>query len=225
VSYIIVSGYSSGGLHDTEGKRSLWSPDLFLAKWTKNTYLHAHPLNTYVISSDSPPPENGLLIVRVADLGHVQNMPSEQRLSGWSAALLTGCLLAYQSNADLIFKEQDCLAFGPWVDRLYNEIGTAPFITGKTNSGGQANGLLAQSLMLVQNSALLPFVSTYLSITTSDRDLWPEHKVKLIGAKLGIAHTSMGYDRSRPINYADKAFYAQQWSDAELNELDNRKMV
>lgn len=166
--------------------------------------------------------------INVDNLGHIRNMPKHQRLSGWSAAFMTGLLLAYQRRSDMIFFEGDCLAFGPWVDMLYDEIGDKGMITGKPNGEGPACSLIGQSLVLVKNRFLLDFLSIFTGIQSSDADEYscPERKFSMIAKNTGeIVQTSLGYDRTRPIGYDDRAFYAQQLVDSELAELTKRRLI
>lgn len=160
------------------------------------------------------------------NIGHSKYKPQAYKLSGWSNSFLMGCLLAYGCGQDLIYKEGDCFAFGPWVARLEKEIGAAGMITGADNVGGDADGLQAQSLVLVRHWYLLELIERFLAIPRRDDDLHSEHKFKLIGQANGKhAVTTMGYDRTRPIGYDDEAFYVQQMTLEEMVELKERGLI
>lgn len=140
--------------------------------------------------------------------------------------MLTGCLLAYQEEADMIFKEADCLAFGHWVDRLYTEIGDAGMICGHKNENGDAVGLTANSLCLIKHAFLLDFVREYLSIPEGDAKIDPEAKFDIIAKKTGkIVQTTMGCDRARPLPLGDEAWYAQKFTVDELGTLRAKGLI
>lgn len=164
----------------------------------------------------------------IGDLGHHgrSGFPAGQRLGGWSAGLLLGCLICYHDKVDMIYKEQDCLAFGPWVQRLYAEIGAHPMISGRPNTGeGGHGGLTANSLILIRWESLLDFVAKYSGDVRGDADHYPEKKFDDLFAERFLTRTTMGYDRSRPIGYDDPTFYAQQLTEAELVELRKRNLI
>lgn len=230
--YIIVTGFADSG--KSEPKLGGLSAIRFFPIWMKNTRSDYRLIpKIYVVSSSRTVGSfrNIEWINAGADLGHLGNLPQGQQLTGWSASFLMGCLLAFHNRADLIYKEQDCLAFGPWLDRLYDEIGDHGMITGHRNdtggndAGGPAAGLTAQSLVLVKNRYLLPFVTRYLSIPETDGEICNESKFDLIARDGETTQTTMGYDRSRPVNYSDEAFYMQQISAAELESLRERGLV
>jgi hypothetical protein len=221
----IVTGYYEGGLHAADTSRVNTTPQDFFKIWHKNTSIIPHT-KIYVVNAGVTPLGHGCEWINAENLGHARTMNQRQLLGGWSASLITGCLLAYHNQSDLLFKEQDCLAFGPYLERLYEEIGTMGMITGRRNQTGAARGLTAQSLILIRRDFLLDFMHHYLSIKSPDAILNPEHKFDAIEQRTGaVAHTAMGFDRDRPINFDALPFYAQQWSDAELAELVRRGMV
>jgi hypothetical protein len=200
----------------------------FFKIWAENNRRTIAPKATYIISAAGKPfLDDGVhQWITAENLGHVMQMPEQQVLGGWSASFLMSCLIAYHNKADLIYKEQDCLAFGPWVQRLYEEIGNAGMITGKMNTTGDAAGLLAQSLLLVRHGFLLPMIGLYCSIQQTDRQVVPEHKFNFIAQRTNaVRQTTMGCDRSRPIPFDDPAFYVQQLTTEEIAELRARKLI
>jgi hypothetical protein len=217
----------------------------FFATWLENTRKAAPLAPIYIISSAIERPatnevywyvngeEHCLLHppvqwIEVENLGHAHRIPKEQQLCGWSACFVTGLLLAYQNNADLVLKESDALAFGPWIDRLYSEIGDKGVITGHPNGPGPAVGLLAQSLVLVRYRYLLEFASRFLAIKGSDGQpaTEAERKFERMARETGeFAQASFGYDRTRPVNYNDEVFYMQQITAEEMAELKRRGLA
>ena len=64
-------------------------------------------------------PESGVESVTVSgDLGNHNDLikgVKKNEFNGWSGAVLALAMLAYNNESDLIFQEQDCLAFGDYV--------------------------------------------------------------------------------------------------------------
>lgn len=107
----------------------------FFDVWLSNTLKYTKPRDIYVIG-DKLPNRNDIKKVEISDnLGHVMRYPKiddKQYLCGWSAVALIGCMIAYASKCDVIYKEQDCLAFGDWVGKMNEELGEGRMAVGKT---------------------------------------------------------------------------------------------
>ena len=221
--YIIVSGYYE---HPASNKHGMSSVEFFPI-WQRNNDHYTHAEAVYIVNAGGVQrPGWGGRWIEVGNLGHVDHMTGEQRIGGWSAAFLMGCMLGYHNGVDVIFKEQDCLAFGPWVDLLYSH--DAAMVTGRVNDNGTAQGFVPQSLALILHRYLLDFVQRYLAIPESDKReaTIPERKFDRIAAQTGEhARADLGYDRSRPVNFDDAAFYLQQISMPEMEQLRKRKLI
>jgi len=190
--------------------------------WIANTKATSNPESIVVVTADQSFEGIGVNIVRAGvDLGHNHELPQDRVLGGWSAGFLVGAMMAIHADADFIYKEQDCLAFGPWVNRLYEDLGDGDFVTGQFNRGGAAHGLLAQSLVLIRRESIRVFVSRYTAIGTPERHLNTEQKMQIVAQYLRMKQTTMGYDRTRPIDYKSLPFYAQQLTANELSELSS----
>ena len=215
-NYALVSGYSEAIAYPARTP-----PREFFDIWLRNRRSIYVPT---LIVSPHPNPSNAWLpfqldwITTRTDLGHqcTDGFPQNQRLAGWSAALVLGALHCYHDGLDMIFKEQDCLAFGPWVDRLYSEIGDFAAITGKKNKDFN---LTANSLILVKWKNILDFVSAYISQPESDAVLYPERKFEVLIAAGMMTNTTMGVDRSRPLPFEDECWYGQHFTTLEVAEL------
>jgi tetratricopeptide (TPR) repeat protein len=217
--YVIVTGYFSDGSRAAED---------FFRIWYDNTLKYAKPHRIYVINAASKPVDYGdcVWINLSENLGHaLGGMSRRQQLGGWSMALFVGAMLAYLERADFIYKEQDCLAFGDYVERLYTEIGPAGFIAGHINESGQAAGLLGTALMLGKLNFLPEFIARYLSLRASDVDFLQENKMSEIGKSGRLVYSSMGYDRSRPVNLSDPSFYFQKITADELAALRRAGLI
>lgn len=172
----------------------------------------------------------GQNIMLKGNCGHVGDLLSHAKshdLCGWSSAVLALAMIAYCNESDFIYKEQDCLAFGPWIEQMYSDMGDRGMVFGRPMQS-EPWMPCAQSLFLIRHRFILEFVMRYLELgTDADVTNLPEHKfVKLEAAHpQHYARLSFGYDRERPINFDDKVFYAQKLSPSELNELKKRNLL
>lgn len=161
------------------------------------------------------------------DLGHIHHINSGQKPFDWSGFTVTLCtlaLLAYQDECDLIFCEQDMLAFGPWVETMYAEIGDA-----KVCYGTGRMMKCFQSLMLIKHDYLPMFVATYMpaGATEKSRDAEGEVRMEKLTRDLPCHYKafSFPYDRDRPINPDLPVFYVQQIQIEEMEMLKGRGLV
>lgn len=219
MKYLIFSGF-----HNRPGQT--W--DLFYPIWYNNTLKYSNPERIIVLASGNcrVPDARGQWITLAGDLGHTHDLSNGRKpyhWCGWSITLVTGLLLAYANECDAIFKEQDVLAFGPWVDRMYSEIGDKGMIFGKANVAPAV-----QSLVLCKHWFIPEFVRLYMG--TGSEQL-KENEGELKFARLEqenpnlFGRYSFGYDRDRPINYEDEVFYAQHLNPQELQEMKQRNLI
>ena len=164
------------------------------------------------------------------NLGHVGDLLNGTKphaFCGWSAGLMQLAMTAYCGELDLIYKEQDCLAFGPWVEQMYKDMGDGNMVFGgkmKTAPYMPA----AQSLILIRHKFIPDFIWRYLGMgPDGDINNLPEHKFgRMLEQEPHHFRTlSFGYDRERPINFDAPVWYAQKFTPAELAELKKRGMI
>lgn len=213
----------------------------FFGQWHhNNTMADTAPERVIVVSAgnDARPvfdhigPVN--LLPQVVNLsgnpGHVGDLlngTKPHELCGWSGAVIALAMIAYCNETDFIYKEQDCLAFGPWVDQMYKDIGTKGMVFGRKMVNAPYMPC-AQSLFLVRHHFIPEFVRRYLELGPENNphnlpehkfarleELWPQHYARL----------SFGYDRERPINFDDPVFYAQKLTAPEMEELRRRNLI
>lgn len=233
-NYIIGTGFRNrqGALGDALA----WYYDI----WMQNTLRHTDPMAIYIMAGgDGRLPNNPLSrfaadgkdaeifwIDILGDLGHIGMLLSGQKpyqFCGWTIDLLTLCLLAYENECDLIFKEQDVLAFGNWVDQMYNDIGTHGCIFGKSKFQASAN-----SLMLIRHSFLCEFVRLYLGTgKDADKDNLGEAKIAKLQQQYPNTFCQYGFgvDRERPFDVKSTIWYGQKFTRAELIELRDAKLI
>lgn len=203
----IVTAYSDQPLLDTAGEPLGVAPADFLKLWFRNTLF---PDNKYalhhrvcVINAGGKEPADKLGLDWIA----AERLTAEGD-DAWTASFVLACLLAHHNGSDLLFKSLDCLAFGPWIDRLYSELAGAHVVGD-------------QSLMLVKCEGLLPLAGQLLTLKGNFAA-----KIGQITESTGnVAGTLMGVGKDRPINFDSKPFYVSRLSAAELVELRKRKLV
>lgn len=164
------------------------------------------------------------------NLGHVGDLLNggkPHEICGWSAAVLALAMIAYCNESDFIYKEQDCLAFGPWVEQMYADMGDANMVFGRKMKSAPWMPC-AQSLFLIRHKFIPEFARNYIALGPENKvDNLPEHKfVKLEEASpKDYRRLSFGYDRERPITYEDRVFYAQKLTAQEFDELKRRNLL
>lgn len=199
----------------------------FFNTWLLNTLRYSSPHRITALSdSGSILPSRNALILNLnldGNLGHFMellNGTKQYRLNGWSGTILTGAMLAYCDEADYIFKEQDALAFGPWVSRMYEQLGDAGAIWGNCSFMP-----CEQSLFLVRHGHIPDFVMHYMDGPAQNRDgELGEDKFKRMEEKFPEKYKrfSFGCGRDRPIPWDDEAFYFQQAKPEDVEEAKRR---
>lgn len=215
MKYVIGTGYFDNGKTSAD----------FFKTWMTNTLRFSVPTDIVVVNAASKPLASlgGTWLNMMHNYGHVKAMAPGEKYGGWWLGFMMSALTAYHHDADFIYKEQDCLAFGPWVDRLYEDGRTAHVVVGRFNHKYR----IEQSLVLVRRKFIPELIMMYLSINDTDVNLRPELKfLQIMSTRPGcMVCTSMGCGRNRPIPYNDKCFYAQKLSASELGFLASRQLI
>jgi hypothetical protein len=201
----------------------------FFKTWMDNTTKHApcEPEDVVVVNAASTPVENcgGTWLNMQHNYGHVKTMDKGEKFGGWWLGFMTAAMVAYHHKKDFIYKEQDCLAFGPWVEHLYHTADTtkAGVIVGRFNHKYR----IEQSLVLVRRKAILGLIQRYLEINASDICPRPELKFLTIMQKWpkAMAFMTMGCGRNRPIPYNASCFYVQKLTDKEMQNLRAKQLI
>lgn len=164
------------------------------------------------------------------DLGHIHahldNGPkSHHAFTGWSASVLALAMLAYIDESDFIYRESDCLAFGPWVARMYRDCGNAGWVFGPKMTSAPWMAC-AQSLFLVKHGTIPHFVEQFLKRGDErERNRIGETRFVDMEKAIPAARLSFGVDRMRPIPWDDEVWYFQQPTPAELEEAKRRNLI
>jgi hypothetical protein len=212
------------GYHATPGS------DDFFCTWYKNTLRFSEPKRITVLSDSGSllPFKSGVMLDLNLDgnLGHFMQLVNGQKayaINGWSGAIVTLALIAYCDECDFIFKEQDCLAFGPWAEKMYDELGTAKGIWGSCSFMP-----CEQSLFLVMHDQIPQFVQHYLDGPPQNRSgEFGEDKFKRMEEKYPDQYRrfSFGCGRDRPILWDDPVFYFQQAKPEDVAEAKRRGLA
>lgn len=174
----------------------------------------------------------GIDFIRLTgDLGHIHDHldggpKSHHAFTGWSASMLALAMTAYVDEADFIYKESDCFAFGPWVQRMYGDCGAHGWVFGPKMTSAPWMAC-QQSLFLVKHAMIPSFVRMFLEHgPENDRGGIGETRFVNMEKEIGqAARLSFGVDRMRPIPWDDEVFYFQQPTPDELAEAKRRHLL
>lgn len=169
------------------------------------------------------------------NLGHVGDLlkGKDRDFCGWSAAVLALAMAAYCNETDFIFLESDCLAFGPWVEKIYDDLGEADMVFGGKMEAAPFMQC-AQGLFLVRHRFIPEFVSGFIRMGSDSRlsaegktDNLPEDKFHRLREMFPnrIKTLSFGVDRMRPLPIDSPVWYAQQFTPEELNLLHEKGLL
>jgi len=230
MNYLLGTGW----YRDTDEARAwrgVWDRNLIKHAWRDGlnpkvitiAVGHAWP---YARSSDAI----GQVIRLPHNLGHVGDLlhgRANHYICGWSASVIALASLAYAGGTDLIYLEEDALAFGPWVERLYADLGDGQFIFGaKMTSPPWMQ--CSQSVFLIRHAFIPTFIREYLSLGhDGDPDNLPEHKFATIEARYRneCRRATWMRDRERPLDYDMPVWSAQKFTAEELAELRGRGLL
>jgi len=209
-----------------------WAQWLFKL-WLENTRQVCPYQDIYVLASGGCLPANLApfnFIGVNGNLGHIHNLlPGKADVQlpysycSWTATVLALAMIAYNDCRDLIFKEQDCLCFGPWVSALYDQLGDRAMIFGKSK-----HMACAQSLFLVEHSYIPHFVRHYLEFPDDRHIDWLGEAKFMHMADVNphnVCQFDFGCDRDRPIPWDDPVFYFQKARPDELLEAQARGLL
>lgn len=217
--YIIGSSY-----YAKPGDGAEW----FHRLWVKNTLKYSNPSKIIVVGTGAwPKPAPKVELVRLnGDLGHCDHLLKGERdfyMPSCTAAWMALAWIAYLNESDLIVKEQDCLAFGPWVEQIYSEIGDRKFMCGWSRMFGAAT-----YLFLVKHEFIPQFCHDYVAEGRENiLARVAETKVRRLIERDpdNYGHFSMGYDKDRPFDCANPVFAVQKLTQAEMLQLKSFGLI
>ena len=227
MKYTLGSSFFCGGSRNVEDLSEDWCLNL--------TRADVAPAHTVIICEGGTRlkcyPHGSSLVHLDGDLGHCHDLLSGRKKnewSGWSASMVALAMIAYTNETDFIYKESDCFAFGPWVARLYADMGDGLMAFGPKHTS-PPYAACSQSLFIVRHSFIPAFVSAYLAMGGETKiELLGEQKFCRLEAQFGtdkIRRMSFGCDRERPIRWDDEVHYFQQAKPKEIYEATKRGLL
>lgn len=226
MSYVVVSGYYDNVAVPTGRDMTVEiGPAEMFSIWLANTRRWTSPSVIYVINSGAAVPSGaaGNWVNLPINIGHHLDLVGTEagvrfKLAGWSTGFVLGGMLAYAAGADYIYKKQDCLAFGPWVERLYEDLEAqgADMLVGRHGIYG-----VEQALMILRHGFIIDFIAQYLRMNSDAGADYvnPERKFASLmdnRFKGRMAHISFGYSRTETLLFSrlnmTDPFYLHQMS-------------
>lgn len=203
-------------------------------RWLCNVGEYAYPepqaIMTLAVGMKFPYMVGEHTIVLKNNLGHVGDLLNGSKpheFCGWSASVLALAMIAYAGELDFVYLEEDALAFGPWVERMYAELGDGQFAFGRKMQSAPWMAC-SQSLFIVRHAFIPRFVSTYLSLgKDGDPENLPETKFQRIEERFPAECRRLSFtvDRERPLPYDAEVWAAQKFTAEELEELRKRNLI
>lgn len=222
---MVISGYHT----DVEAK---WQPWFHQLWWDHNIApIQASGLETVTIfatqNAIEPSRKFGHWLRSLGDLGHCDDVISGRKkvfCPHCPASWIAGAWLAYMNECDLIYIEQDCLCFGPWLEQMYKDLIT----TGMVFGNGKYHGGSSTCLFLIQHRFIPEWTNQYIREgheRVSERIA--EFKMRDLRQRYPERYNtlSFGYDTDRPFNMEDKVFYLQKISAIEMMRLMQAGLV
>jgi hypothetical protein len=224
MNYLLGTGYCHRP--DAEEAERMWG------LWRANTAKATPPPRRIVVvaAGGAAPPSVGGdtdVLHLAGNLGHIHHLIGKElphkshMLGGWSASVLALALIAYCDEADFLYKEADCLAFGSWVEQMYADLGDADIVFGGPMKSEPWMSC-AQSLFLVKHRAIPSFIAKYLALGNDSETMLTEDKFAALSdgtPAVEVRQLSFGVDRERPIPLDAPVFYAQQLTNADIESL------
>lgn len=193
---------------------------------------NASPGGTEILRETYGAFERGLVdvIYLQGNCGHCGDLLSGRKKNefcGWTASVMATAMLAYSNECDFVYIEQDTMAFGPWIEQCYSEMGDRELAFGKRMLTAPHMSC-ANAIMLVKHRFIPTFVSRHLSYG-SDGVIGNLTEDKTVHIERDFpdkcCRFSMGVDRERPIHFDAKVWYAQKFTPMEIEEIKRRNLV
>ena len=228
MKYLLGSGYFNNPC------AAVPCPEMARA-WLGTISMHANPLPEKVVvvsaGGDYPIPfQPGLTPIHCrGDIGNLSHKVSGHKnhdWAGWMPPVVITAMIAYNEELDFVFQEQDCLAFGPYIERMYSDMGDGQMAIGRPL---QQMGMPAtQSLFIVKHAYIWKFVRDYLTLGGDDNDAnQGEKKFARLRANnpADVRVLTFGSDRDRPIPWDEPVISAQQWSREEFETAKAKGLI
>lgn len=233
-SYILYTGYVNFSESQNENlteikcldsKYAGLSSQKFFDLWYKNTRKYIpKEIPIHILGPHKPNlenKENTKSLVEYENLGHFGDLLTKKKndfLIGYTASVVYGMIDAYVRGKDFLYKEQDCLAFGDYVEEIYKLI-----------NSNKNYGILVGPNKIQSCSTAIHFVKRN-SIPDAINKICSTPDINCITEKKysqmpNLGKLTFGYDRDRPFNPKDKIFYIQQIKLEEMEILKKENLI
>lgn len=181
--------------------------------WKTVLWNYSNPAAVLITSNSSPillppdPREQIVTLKRGNELGSL--------LSGWGCSFIMGAMTAFCMERDFFYVEQDCLAIGDWVDRIYWEANrfSEHFFAGSPIPG---TAYQLQTDLIFVPYKLIPHVVQ--GFITAPYDLGHD-EYQLGGCRVPCRFNPFGVGRIRPFDLSSPAVNIQHWTDGEILQV------
>jgi len=228
--YIVTTGYYS----PPDNK---FIEDFFHI-WYDNIIKYSSPKRIIVVNAGCKRPEGAKgEWLDGYNFGYVPVMDKERncpKFCGWSIGFMVGMMIAFHNNCDFIYREQDTLAFGKYIDAIYNMVNKKgkKILVGEDCAHAYK---IDNGFTFLKHDIILDFLKEWLTIDRKDAGpgrLRPEQKFTTVFKKFTKVQGFLpfGYGTfNRPINYEDETFYFHPNNKKALaiclEEVRKRKLV
>lgn len=209
--------------------------DIWLAN--KRRFVPADRLSRIVVLADSGcymtcHDTDVLQLALAGDVGHFFDTLrgiKKHHFNGWMASVLALAMIAYNDESDFVYAEADCLAFGPWLELMCEQIDQASVIFGSyLRPDGTHIMACAQSLFMVKHAYLPTFCRLILEGPPQNTD---SQLGENVFARLEREHSwdwkrfTFGVDRGRPLPLDADVWYAQKLTAEELESIRTKGLL
>ena len=156
MNYLIGSGYFNNHC------AAIPAQEMAVA-WLACIRKHANPppRRIVVVTAGGHAPEiEGADVIKcsgnIGNLSHKVAGQKNHAFAGWMPPVMITTMIAYNEELDYVFQEQDCLAFGPYVERMYADMGDGQMAIGRPLA--QMGQPATQSLFVVRHAYIWQFV-------------------------------------------------------------------
>lgn len=217
MNFIIGTGYH---------ERSQAERD-FANLWYDSLWKYTPPWQRIVVIStgaDFPVKSGDIDLIHGVNLGHIGDHDRKQPLCGCSCSYIALASIAYNCGADLVYREQDVISVGPWLEKAYEDMCDRDCVFGPAMKTAP-HMPCALGIFIVRNRFLLEFIQRYLGLPS--KIMLTEHRFHTMEEQDPdrFAKLSYGVDRERPIPWDAPVWYAQKLTGAELREAKSRGIV
>jgi len=198
----------------------------FFNLWYYFVNKYTQPQKIIIIDSNSPIKPMMPKDDRIEILNMKKNFGAPCHKQGiWTGgerAFMLGCFYALMNDVEyFIYIEQDCLVRGKeWLELVLKNMQNHKISFGLWDPKNPSSYGSEWSLCVIRTDYILEWLNNYIHL---DRTKFIRSEIKFTHLrtknKADFKELPFGYGRIRPIDFTKKHFYAQQWTDEEINKM------